>query len=293
MRLTFFVFIFSLSAFGQDTRNLPFFPNPKAEVNQKTETTLASRTLEVVERKNRIVKSPTETYSVGAGDVLEVRMQGLSTKVRVSEDGTIEYPLASGEAIKVEGLTVEEIEDLLRERTQYTQVLVKVKEYESHKITVLGLVENQGIKVLRRDAVPLYVVLSEAIPHQTAKKIEILRLGEKLIVGFEKLDTLVYPGDVVRVVGEEVENKPQQKKFYYITGEILSPGQKEFHDGITLTQAIAASGGLKKSSIRKVIVRRKNADGKLESMEYDLRAIRNGKEADPALKEGDIIEVEN
>ncbi len=56
-------------------------------------------------------------------------------------DGTIDYPLASG-MIAVAGLTAEEIEDLLKARVKLyenPQISVKVRENVSHSITVLGL----------------------------------------------------------------------------------------------------------------------------------------------------------
>lgn len=58
-----------------------------------------------------------------------------------------------------------------------------------------------------------------------------------------------------------------------------------------MTQAILASGGLRKSSVRKVIVRRKNQEGMLSPLEFDLNAIKNGNQVDPVLQAGDTIEV--
>jgi hypothetical protein len=60
-----------------------------------------------------------------------------------------------------------------------------------------------------------------------------------------------------------------------------------------LTQAILASGGLKKSSVKKVIIRRKNPTGLLSPMEFDLNSIKAGKQPDPLLFAGDTIEIVN
>ena len=60
-----------------------------------------------------------------------------------------------------------------------------------------------------------------------------------------------------------------------------------------MTQAILESGGLKKSSIRKVVIRRKNGDGLLVPTEFDLKSIKDGKIADPVLQIGDTIEIGN
>lgn len=290
--LIFTILVASLQSLGQDRWNLPFSPNPRAkEKEQSTPSSIISDT-------TTVSKKPTEIYKVGIGDVLEIKLQGFASgrEVKVSEDGTIEYPLTRDQATKVVGLTVEEIEALLMKKVNPyggTKVSVKVKKYESHKVTVFGLVEHQGVKILRREAVPLYVILSEAVPYQNARKAEILRSGEKFTVGIEELETLIYPGDVIRITGEEAKKETQKPRFYYINGPVVSPGQKEFYDGMTLTQAIAASGGLVKSSVKKATIWRRESDGRLVSIKHDLKAIKDGKKPDPELKEGDIIEVED
>ncbi len=85
----------------------------------------------------------------------------------------------------------------------------------------------------------------------------------------------------------------QTPQFYYIGGNINSAGQKDFYQGITLTQAILASGGLKKPTVKKVIIRRKNQEGLLSPLEFDLNAIKNGNQVDPVLQAGDTIEIGN
>jgi len=296
-----------VSVLGQDTRNLPFSPNPRLVSEDRSDTkhtndssiTAFKKTSEIVKKRINSNVAPTEIYKVAPGDMLEIQIDNVSTNVRVSEEGYIEYPLIGMDPLKVEGLTIEEIEIAIAEKLKFYEnprVFVKVKEYQSHKITVLGLVEHQGIKILRREAVPLYVVLSEAIPSATAKRAIILRNGERIEVGLDELETLIYPGDVIHISDErktEIDKTKVKSRFYYISGGVMTVGQKEFHEGMTLSQAITASGGLKKSSNKKIIIRRRNAEGLLESTEYDFKAILDGKKPDPALNEGDIIEVEN
>jgi len=304
-----FLVCFSMSVLGQDTRNLPFSPNPRLVSEDQSNNkgtnngsiTVFKKTLEVVKKRMNSNVAPTEIYKVAPGDVLEIQIDNVSTNssLKVSEDGYIEYPLIGMDPLKVEGLTIEEIEIAIAEKLKFYEnprVFVKVKEYQSHKITVLGLVEHQGVKILRREAVPLYVVLSETIPSATAKRAIILRNGERIEVSLDKLETLIYPGDVIHISDEkktEIDNTRAKPRFYYISGGVMAAGQKEFHEGMTLSQAITASGGLKKSSNKKIIVRRRNAEGLLESTEYDFKAILDGKKPDPVLNEGDMIEVEN
>ena len=106
---------------------------------------VATKTLEVARRAN-VAVAPTEIYKVGIGDVLFISLQNAppkdSTYFTVLNDGTIDYPLA-GEMVAVQGLTTEEVEDLLKEKIKLyenPQVSVKVREHASHKISVFGLV---------------------------------------------------------------------------------------------------------------------------------------------------------
>ena len=260
---------------------------------------VAKKTLEVARRANAAV-APTEIYKVGVGDVLFISLQNApskaSTYFTILNDGTIDYPLA-GEMVAVQGLTTEDIEDLLKEKIKLyenPQVSVKVREHASHTITVLGLVEKAGEKHLQREAIPLYVVRAEAIVQSNVTQVVIKRANSETenidLKDAKSDDILVFPGDIVEFKSVESKNA-QVPQFYYIGGNIASAGQKDFHQGITLTQAILASGGLKKSNAKSVVIRRKNDAGLLSPIAFDLKAIKDGKQPDPILQAGDTIEV--
>ena len=266
-----------------------------------TARSAANKTLEVVKRAAAKNLSPTENYKIGIGDVLFVSLQNApakeSTYFTVLNDGTIDYPLA-GEMVSVAGLNVEEIEDILRDKIKLyenPQVTIKIREYSSHNITVLGLVEKPGTKYLQREALPLYVVKAEAIVQPQANQASIRRANgqtENVSLKDSKSDeVLIFPGDIVEFSGGANAANNNEPQFFYVGGNIVSAGQKDFHAGITLTQAILASGGLRKSNIRQVIVRRKNEEGLLVASEFDLQEIKNGKIPDPEIFAGDTIEV--
>jgi|GEM_PF-1764749 len=274
---------------------------PEKQNTEFESRSVAKKTLEIAKRGGSVTAQPTEIYKIGAGDVLDIRLLNSASKestlFTVLESGAIDYPLAGQEPVQVAGLTADEIGELLKEKVKLyenPEIAVTIRDYASHTVSVLGLVEKPGTKALRREAIPLYVILAEAIPHQTANKATILRGVDKqtLTVNLEDNETLVYPNDIIRIVSGDGKNS-SQAQFYYIGGEIVSGGQKDFHDGITLTQAIMASGGLKKSSARKVVIRRKNAEGKLVPTEFDLKFIKDGKIADLILEVGDTIEIGN
>jgi protein involved in polysaccharide export with SLBB domain len=278
--------------------------NKTAETETQTENpSLAMRTREVVKRSVAKPKAITETYKIGVGDILDIRILNNANKnsslFTVLEGGTIDYPLAGDEPIQVAGFTIDEISDLLKEKIKLYEnpdVAVNVRDYASHTVSVLGLVEKAGTKALRREAIPLYVILAEAVPTTNANKVSIVRASDKQTVTLDLDDneTLVYSGDIIRVLNQQTTvTQTTQAQFYFVAGNVVNAGQKDFHEGITLTQAIFAAGGLKKDKVKKIVIRRKNEQGMLITTAFDLKTIKEGKLADPVLQAGDTIEVEN
>ena len=272
--------------------------------NESENLSAAQKTLDVAKRASLANLAPTEIYRVGVSDVLFISLQNApaksSTYFTVLNDGSIDYPLGGG-MISVNGLTVEEIEDLLRSKIslyENPQVAVKVREYASHPITVLGLVEKSGEKFIQREAVPLFIIKAEAIVHSSATEAFIRRADsqtESIDITDAKADEiLIFPGDIIEFKNGASNRKADSAtQFYYIGGNIVSGGQKDLLDGLTLTQAILASGGLKKSSAKSVIIRRKNENGLLSPTVYNLKEIKNGKLPDPVLQAGDTVEIDD
>lgn len=278
---------------------------PDSQTVISGEVTIAKKTFEIAKRASAANVSPSEIYKIGAGDILFISLQNAPAKetnyFTVLQDGKIDYPLA-GEMVSVAGLTAEEIEDSLKEKIRLyenPQVSVKIREYNSHVYTVLGMVGKSGEKFLQREAVPLFVVRAEAMVEPRVNQVKIKRKNsDEQIVDLkdEKAgETLIFPGDIVEFVEAKAPEKAAETatQFYYIGGDIVSGGQKDFHQGLTLTQAIIASGGLKNPKTKKIIIRRKNENGLLMPMLVDLKAVKEGKAIDPAIVVGDTIEVGN
>ena len=243
---------------------------------------------------------PTALYRVGVGDILDIRLAGGmskdSTLYTIMSTGMLDYPLA-GEPFNAVGMTPDEVgarlSAELRRRGVYdrAQFRVVVREYASHTATVSGLVDQPGAKILRREAVPLYVVLSEANPRAEAGRAVIISraTGRSKTIDLSDsaaLNELVSHGDIINITA-----RPQE--FFYIGGQINAPGQKDFHPGMTLTQAILASGGVARvaASKVKVTVSRQGADGRLVATEFLLNDIETGQVPDPRLQAGDRVEV--
>jgi protein involved in polysaccharide export with SLBB domain len=241
----------------------------------------------------------TSVYRIGTGDVLDIRLLNdkdprQSTLYTVLAGGALDYPLLH-DPVTVAGMTTDELAAQLiaefrhRGIFQHPQVRVSVREYASHAVLVSGLVGDPGTKILRREAIPLYVVVAESQPKPEAGRAVVVSHATGKIMNVDlndaaALNTLVQSGDVVNLVVRPPE-------FFYVGGEIGSPGQKDFHTGMTLTQALLASGGVTALAGAKVKVSRAGADGRLASTEYNLSEIEAGAVPDPLLQAGDRIEV--
>ena len=218
-----------------------------------------------------------------------------STLYTVLAGGVLDYPLLR-DPLTVAGMTTDELAAQLiadfrhRGIYEHPQLRVSVREYASHAVLVSGLAGDPGTKILRREAIPLYVVVAEAQPKPEAGRAVIISHATGKIVTVDLndaagLNTLVQPGDVVNLTVRPPE-------FFYIGGEVSSPGQKDFHAGMTLTQAVLASGGATSASSGRVRVSRAGPDGRLVSTEYNLVEIEGGQVPDPAIQAGDRIEIQ-
>ncbi len=239
----------------------------------------------------------TKVYRVGPGDVLDVRLSDTvsapATLFAVTPSGLLEHPDLTA-PLPCAGLTVDEIsgriEDDLKQRpsTKNPKVSVAVNEYVSHTILVSGLVKEPGTKILRREAIPLYVVIADAQPLPEADRVTVIRneSSESYVIDLlepSQMNLLVRPGDVITL-----QTNPQQ--FFYLGGEVKSPGEKSFRRGLTLTQAIIAAGGLIRDS-KEARLARDNGKGFLVLTRYKLKDIDAGKVADPVLQPGDRITI--
>ena len=241
--------------------------------------------------------SLTKIYRVGPGDVLDVRLNDssspASTLFTVTPSGLLEHPSLDA-PLAVTGLTVDEvgtkIEDDLKRRAlvENPKVLVGVRDYASHTILVSGLVKDPGTKFLRREAIPLYVVVADAQPLPEAAKVTVVRnelnqMFEIDLTQASDMNLLVRPGDVITL-------HPNVTQFFYIGGEVKIPGEKTFRRGITLTQAILTAGGATaKGKVAEIA--RDDGRGFLAGERFGLKEIGSGKTSDPVLKPGDRITI--
>jgi len=239
----------------------------------------------------------TKVYRVGPGDVLDVRLtesvSPQSTLFTLTPAGLLEHPDLSA-PLPVAGLTVEEIsariESDLKQRVpaKDPKVSIGVHEYVSHTILVSGLVKEPGTKILQREAIPLYVVVADAQPLPEAGRVTVLRneSNESFMIDLSEPSEMNMPvrrGDVITL-------QPDRTQFFYLDGEVKSPGEKTLRRGLTLTQAIITAGGLTKNA-KEARLARDNGKGFLVVSRYKLKDINSGKVLDPVIQPGDRVTI--
>ena len=246
-------------------------------------------------------------YRVGPGDVLDVIVfeeEDLTRLVTVQHGGEISFPLI-GE-IPVAGLTLKEV------RVQITELLgkdylidpqltVKVKEYLSQWVTVVGEVGRPG-KYYLTGPKTLLDLLTEAggFTSKASGELIVTRLNgifddgtslQRVWLSREMptdaqqkaLALNLSSGDLITVAGQVS---------IYINGEVNKPGSYALTVGLTVLQAISQAGGLSKfGSKGKVEILRNQTSGEPERIKVNLGDIEKGKKADIPLAPGDVIRV--
>lgn len=241
----------------------------------------------------------TKIYRVGPADVLDIRINdnntAQSTLFTITPAGYLEHPMLA-EPLAAGGLTVEEIstkfEDDLKRRAlvENPKVAVGVRDYASHTVLVSGLVKESGPKVLRREAIPLYVVVADAQPLPEAARVTVVRnesneTFEADLAQASEMNLLVRPGDVITLVAPVTQ-------FVYVGGEVKLPGEKTYRRGLTLTQAIISAGGVTPNA-KEARLGRDDGKGFLVVTRFKLKEIESGKIQDPVIKPGDRITIKD
>jgi polysaccharide biosynthesis/export protein len=247
-------------------------------------------------------------YQVGPGDVLEVTVYDnpeLSRIPTVQTNGGITYPLL-GE-IQVAGLTVSEVQRkitnlLAKDYLVNPQVEVKVREYQSQFVSVVGEMNAPGRKPLR-GRTRLIDVLTEAggFTPRASGEVLITRSdgtfegGSKTLVVRLSASATPTLQDTVNLElplrnGDIITASPK----YYVTvdGEVNKPGRYAVESDLTVTGAVSLAGGLTRFGSNTVKVRRTDAQsGKTSLIEVDLKDVRNGKQPDLRLQPNDVLSI--
>jgi polysaccharide biosynthesis/export protein len=241
-------------------------------------------------------------YRVGPGDVLEVTVDSrpdLSRLPTVQTTGSVWLPRAGD--VEVSGLTTDEIAARLSplvagDDLRSPRVAVRVRDYQSQFVWVLGAVNRPGRKPLR-SGTRLVDALLDAGGFQAGSSGEVTverpsgafadgsRSVRFRFAGtspaaseLEQLGLPLMTGDVITVGAQ---------RWVSASGAVKSPGRQAFEEGLTVSRLVGLTGGLLRTASDRVVIRRA-AGGEVEA---DLKAIREGKAEDVALEPGDEVVV--
>ena len=250
----------------------------------------------------------TGDYEVGPGDVIEVAVYGnddLSRIPTVQTNGAISLPLL-GE-VQVAGLTVAEVQRkitnlLAKDYLVNPQVEVKVREYQSQYVSVVGEVNSPGRKPIRGRMRLIDALIESGGLRATAsgevmisrtegefeggKRSLSVRISSSASPSTQDLVNLELPlqnGDIVTAL---------PKSYVTVDGEVNRPGRYAIEADLTVTDAVSLAGGLTRFGSNDVKVRRTDAQtGKATIVEVNLKDVRNGKKPDVPLLPNDVISV--
>ncbi|MFQ5643116.1 MAG: polysaccharide export protein EpsE [Thiogranum sp.] len=223
-----------------------------------------------------------EDYLLGGGDMVHITVYeqpDLTTEARVSQDdGTIVFPLLGEVAIA--GLTPEaagrKIERMLKEGgfIKAPQVALKVREFLSHKIPVMGQVNNPGEYSLKGESRVVDLISQAGGLKEDAADIIIVVKDEAGKTVKHEIDLLsFYAGDMsqnIKVTRGDFILVPKMDTFY-IHGEVKRPGMYRLERGMTAMQALSVGGGLTaRGSLKGMKVTRRRADGTTEKIGVEL-----------------------
>ena len=246
-------------------------------------------------------------YRIGPGDLLTVSIEGekMNKPVRVSSHGNINLPLIG--VFNVKGLTASELEkevrDLFMHRySREVYVSASIKECRKQQISVTGAVEKPGLYEVTGQKTVLdmlataggfKVSFSDGSKEVVGNLLFLIRSSKTYVI---ELEELLMNGDLslnLPVNHGDVINIPTSGNVF-VGGEVKRPGGFSLKGSkLTLGQAIAMAGGLKKgangSEIRIFRFAGKGPDK--EVLFANVYAIDQGQGNDPLLKENDIVIV--
>ena len=245
-------------------------------------------------------------YRVGPGDVLDIAVLGnadLTRTATVQPTGSIQFPLLN--EVPVAGLTVSDIQRrmtalLVKDFLVDPHVEVKVKEFQSQFVIVLGEVNTPGRKVLRGGS-RLVDVLVEAggFTPRASGEIIITRTEGAFEGGSKSLRMRLggafsaqdYVGLELALRNGDVITAPA-RQYVTVEGEVQRPGRYAIEGDLTVTGAISTAGGLTRFGSNDVKLRRIEAGtGQVTITKVDLKDVRKGKLPDPPVAPNDVITV--
>lgn len=226
---------------------------------------------------------PNLSYKLGAGDVIRITVfqnPDLTLETRVSESGTITYPLIG--TVSLGNLTLEAAERQIAKSlkdggyVQQPQVNIGLTQVRGSQVSVLGQVNRPGRFPLETFNTRLSDVLAMAGGIAATGSDKVVITGTRDGKSFRQevdfpvifsgtnnqQDMFIAGGDVVYV---------NRAPVFYIYGEAQRPGAYRIERDMTVQQAIALGGGAtQRGSDSRIRINRKSADGKNKQISPEL-----------------------
>lgn len=237
-------------------------------------------------------KQKEKEYEIGPEDVLEIMVwdhDDLTREVYVSREGVFSYPLIG--TVQAGGLSIEQLEKEISDRLsgKYIidpQVTVTVKEFKSKKVLVIGEVGGAEGKGKGPGAYPLtgkttlmeILTMAGGPTKNAGTEITVMRPrktgrasgaqeksanGEVIKVNLRKL----LEGDISQNIFLEPNDTVYVSKaaFFYVYGEVKTPGRYNLEGSTTVLKAITTAGGAtEKAAVNRTKVVREKQGRKTE-----------------------------
>jgi len=219
-------------------------------------------------------------YKLGPGDILKITVfdyPDLTTEERVSESGTISFPLLG--KIPVGGKSTDDTRNLIASQLEsqgfikQAHVTVIVTQFMSQQVSVIGEVNKPGKYPLDK-ASTLVDLLSTAggVNANGGEKAILIRPAKDggketkteidlyaLFQGKDSKPLEVQNGDVIFVPRAEI---------FYIYGEVQRPGAIPLKRNMTVLHALSAAGGLTpKGTENGIKLKRRDTHGDMQTID--------------------------
>ena len=265
---------------------------------------------------------PSGAYQLGPGDVMKITVlkQDLLTQddARIGNDGKVRL-LMLDEPVQAACLTEDAFAAVLTEKYRKfllnPQVYVSVKQFNATTIAVIGAVNSPGRFQLQRPVRLLELLTFVNGPSAAAsKELQVLRTSglvcgngntitatpwsadaepeiislniKDVLDGASESNLFLRGGDIVRVVEAE-------QRQAYVVGSVRSATTVNLKEPVTLSTAIAMSGGAAPGAQLEKIKITRQTPGSLSKKDLfvNLKEIREGKHEDLLLEPNDIVDV--
>ena len=222
-------------------------------------------------------------YELGKGDSIRVvifQNPDLTVETRVTENGTISYPLVG--SVKVGGLTIPAAERTIAKALsdggfiQKPQVNIMLLANRGNQVSVLGAVNRAGrfpLETFNTRLSEMLAIAGGVSPSGADSAIltgtrdgkpfrREIDIPEMFLDSKTDNDVIVAGGDVIYVY---------RMPLFYIYGEVQRPGSSRIERGMTVRQALAQSGGpTVRGTERRLRLYRRGAAGGIEQTTPNL-----------------------